>query len=135
MPAIAKDLDAISRFVAPAYVAMNVTAVCARRDAAFLSLTSGARGNALHYAEHVKNEAIESLTQEEAVAALTAAADAARDAALHVFRQFNSNDPAIESERIKAWCEADGRNHVRDFIRDHDEHHQALLSQLRASQR
>jgi len=68
MPAIAKDLDAISRFVAPAYVAMNVTAVCARRDAAFLSLTSGARGNALHYAEHVKNEAIESLTQEEGVA-------------------------------------------------------------------
>lgn len=130
----AKDLEALARFVTPAYTAMNLAAVCASRDSQFLGQTSGPRGTAFHYAEHVKNEAIESLSPEEAAIALKAAADAARAIALRTFQRLNASDPALEAQQIRSWCEAEGREMVRKFIREHDENHTAQLLELREFQ-
>ena len=55
-PLAAKDLNALAAFVAPAYTAMNFAIVCAPHDPVFLSQTSGPRGTALAYAEHVRDE-------------------------------------------------------------------------------
>src|SRR4051812_33713912 len=59
--ASAKDLAALEELIIPAYTAMNFAVVCATRQPHFLSESSGPRGNALNYAEHVKNEVIDGL--------------------------------------------------------------------------
>jgi hypothetical protein len=128
--AVAKDLNALAAFVAPAYTAMNFAIVCAPHDPVFLSQTSGPRGTALAYAEHVKDEAIVSLSDEEAAVALKAAADAARTTALQTLRAFNAQDRAVEQARIAKWCEGDARQFIRAFIAHHDSNHETLLSHL-----
>lgn len=132
---LAANLEAVARFVTPAYAAMNVAAVCAAKDSAFLSQTSGPRGTAFHYAEHVKNEAIESLSTAEAAAALRVAADTARDITLQTFRRLGNSDPAVEVRQIRSWCEAEGREVVLKFIREHDDDHPARLMELKERQR
>lgn len=133
--AVAKDLKALAEFVVPAYTAMNFALVCVRHDPLFLSQTSGPRGNALKYAEHVKDEAIASLTNEESVTVLKTAADAARTTALQTLRRFNSSDPAVEGASIKAWCGTDASNFVRTFISQHDSDHEMILRRLEQSKR
>jgi hypothetical protein len=130
IPVAAKDLNALAAFVAPAYTAMNFATVCAPRDPVFLSQTSGPRGTALAYAEHVKDEAIVSLSDEEAAVALKAAADTARATALQALRAFNAQDRAVEQARIAQWCEGDARQFIRAFIEYHDANHEALLSHV-----
>jgi hypothetical protein len=128
--AVAKDLNALAAFVAPAYTAMNFAVVCTPHDPVFLSQTSGPRGNALAYAEHVKDEAIVSLSHDEAAVALKAAADTARDIALRTLRAFNAQDRAIEQARIAKWCESDARQFILAFIEHHDANHETLLSRI-----
>lgn len=132
--ATAKDIRALADFVVPAYTAMNFAIVCARHDPDFLLETGGPRGTALAYAEHVKDEAIVSLTHEEAAAALRMAADAARATALQRLRAFDAADGETEAVRIKAWCETDGRQHVRAFVLHHDSNHQELVLELKRAQ-
>jgi len=130
IPAVAKDLNALAAFVAPAYTAMNFAVVCAPHDPVFLAQTSGPRGTALAYAEHVKDEAIVSLSDEEAAVALKAAADVARATALQTLRAFDAQDRATEQARIAKWCEGDARQFIRAFIEHHDTNHETLLSRL-----
>lgn len=77
----AKDLKTIAEFVVPAYTAMNFAMLCAQDDPWFLADARGPRGHAIKYAEHVKDEAIASLTEDEAAAVLRMAADEARSTA------------------------------------------------------
>ena len=74
----AKDLQALAKIVEPAYTAMNYAVVCVRDQPQFLRRTSGARGHVIQYAEHVKDEVIDQLTEDEAKNVLRSAADAAR---------------------------------------------------------
>jgi hypothetical protein len=74
----ARDLAAVSGFVAPAYVAMNLATICAGERGWITSQPRGARGVAIQYAEHIKDEAIQSLTFEEASTVLRTAANVAR---------------------------------------------------------
>jgi hypothetical protein len=134
-PVTAKDLKVLADFVAPAYTAMNFTVVCVALDPEFLAQTSGPRGHAIHYAEHVKDEAIVSLSNDEAVVALRAAADAARGTALQTLRPFHSPDPAMQAARIKAWCGNEARQFIRAFIEDHDNNHEGLLSKIEHARR
>jgi hypothetical protein len=124
----AKDLNALAAFVAPAYTAMNFAAVCAPHDPGFLSQTSGPRGTALAYAEHVQNEAIVSLSADEAAMALKAAADMARATALQTLRSFDAEDSTVEQERISEWCAVDAKQFIRAFIEYHDTNHEKLLT-------
>jgi hypothetical protein len=130
VPVAAKDINALAAFVAPAYTAMNFAIVCAPHDPMFLSQTSGPRGTALAYAEHVKDEAIVLLSDEEAALALKAAADTARATALQTLRAFNAQDRAVEQARIAKWCEGEARQFIRAFIEHHDTNHDTLLSRV-----
>jgi hypothetical protein len=134
--ALALDLRALADFVAPAYTALNYTVVCAQEDRDFLSHTSGPRGSGVHYAEHVKDEAIASLSHADSVRVLTAAADEARASTLRKLRELTAS--AAESEaraRVKAWCESDARLFVREFIDRHEGDHGAIEEWLRRAKR
>ena len=122
----------MSNFVAPAYIAMNFAVVCAQDDRGFLSRTSGPRGTALQYAEHVKNEAIASLTYEEAVIVLKGAANAARSVARRELYNQAIKSPNVSVE-IHRWCADYAIKFIRDMIKDHELTHPLLLQQIEAA--
>ena len=133
--AAAKDLKALAKFVVPAYTAMDFTMICAQDDPQFLSRTRGVRGTALEYAEHVKNEAIASLTYDEAVIVLKTAADEARSVAREELRKLAPNYPTARPGKITSWCRDEASNFVRAFIEQHNRHHATLLQELERARR
>lgn len=126
---LAKDLKAIAEFVVPAYTAMNFTVLCAQDDPWFLAEARGPRGHAIEYAEHVKDEAIASLTEDESVIVLRMAADEARSIARAEFRKVIPNRTYRYPE-ISGWCRGEALRFVRSFIERHDTEHPILLQQL-----
>lgn len=133
--ATAKDLGGVADFVVPAYTAMHFTILCAQDDPQFLSLTGGPRGTALEYAEHVKNEAIASLTYDEAVTVLKIAANEARSVARQELRKLAPDYPTAHPGEITSWCRNYARNFVQSFIERHDGRHEALLQELETAKR
>ncbi len=134
--ASAADIRGLAGFVRPAYLAMNIAAMCARGDPYFLSDTSGPRGTALHYAQHVKDEAIEQLTQADAVAVLKLAADDARNAARAMLYELaRPGDDVGTALAIKEWCDSKARRIVLRFISNHDDTHPASEQFLEQAKR
>lgn len=126
---LAKDLKAIAEFVVPAYTAMNFTVLCAQDDPWFLADVRGPRGHAIQYAEHVKDEAIASLTEDESVTVLRMAAGEARTIAREQFQKVIPNRTYRYPE-IAGWCRGDALLFVRNFIERHDAEHATLLQRL-----
>ncbi len=134
--AAARDLGALSQLLAPAYTAMQYAGLCARNPEWSLSEPVGARGRAINYAEHVKDETISALTYDDAVTVLKAAADAARAAArLQLRASVISRDAADESLRFKTWCDGYVTHFIVDFINNHDGDHVAFLEQVDLAKR
>lgn len=128
--AMAKDLKVLSEFLIPAYIAMNVSVICAQDDPSFLAETSGPRGSALQYAEHVKDEVISSLTYEESVVILKAAADKARSIVRQKLKKLVPDYPVARPGELTDWCRNDAENFVRDIIKRHDQNHAIFFYEL-----
>ena len=128
--AAAKDLNALAEFVIPAYTAMDFAVVCAQDDPQFLQRTRGARGTALQYAEHIKDEVIKSLNSDEAVLVLKAAADAARTVARQKLRQLAPSYPVARSGEITTWCHEDASLFVRTIMESHEIDHATLMQKI-----
>ncbi len=126
----ARDLDALAQIVVPAYTAMNFAMLCREDDPWFLLDTKGPRGTALHYAQHVKDEVIVALRQDEAVDVLKRAADAARATARQELRNVLPNYPHGQVGEITTWCRSAAATFVRSFIEHHDSAHDALLQEI-----
>jgi hypothetical protein len=121
--AAAADIHGLAGFVRPAYLAMNIAAMCARTDPHFLSDTSGPRGTPLHYAQHVKDEAIAGLPQADAIAVLKLAADDARRAArAMLYERARPGDDIGTARAIKEWCDTEAKRIVLGFLGNHDAH-------------
>jgi hypothetical protein len=131
----AKDLDALAGFVTPAYVAMDFTAICARNDSQFIPQNSGPRGNAIQYAEQVKDEAITSLTPQEAASVVKKAADAARSIARRKLQELRAKAPKNLRKEVDRWCSNQARSFVREFIDTYDRKHELLQRQMEAAKR
>jgi hypothetical protein len=126
----ARDLDAMAEILVPAYTAMNYALICGRDDPRFLPQTLGARGTVLSYAEHVKDEVIESISHEELVVVLTKAADKARSIAREELRRIVPTYPTGRADQIVNWCYGAAMQFVRAFIEHHDGEHDAILQEL-----
>ena len=129
--AVAKDLNRLAKFVRPAYTAMNFAVMCARDNPFFLADTSGPRGTPLHYAEHVKNEAINGLSEADAITVLKIAAGAARTTARRqLYGLAHANDDRGTAQAVRDWCDSSGKDFVLDFIRQHDVGHSQVIESL-----
>lgn len=124
----ARDLRALAEILIAPYAAMHFAVICAQDHPQFLSQTRGPRGNALEYAQHVKDEVIAVLADDEAVIVLKMAADEARSAARRELRKISPNYPAYRPSEITSWCANEASTFVRDVIDQHDRDH-AMLSQ------
>jgi hypothetical protein len=132
---VAKDLDALAALVTPAYTAMNFATICATNDPQFHFVTSGPRGTAVHYAQHVKDEAIASLTSDEAASVLKGSADSARARARQELQKLRATDPTAEAAQIQRWCGSYAKDFILGFIREHDDNHDVVLQQVRDAKR
>jgi hypothetical protein len=130
----ARDLSLLADLVAPAYTAMNFAVICGRHVSRF-SQPWGLRGSAIHYAEHVKDEAIASLTYDDAVIVLKGAADAARSTARQELRKLMSTDPQTETAQVGAWCLGYAKDFIVNFIEQHEHLHQAFLLEVERAKR
>ena len=124
--AISRDLIALSRFVAPAYTALNVAVICAKEDSSFLSATAGIRGTAIHYAAHVKDEIIVGLSDAEARFVLRQAADRAREVTLVELERLARRGP-VQAE-VRMWCQDTVRDFVQYVMNHHDQRHDQWLA-------
>lgn len=124
--AISRDLIALSRFVAPAYTAMNVAVICAKEDSSFLSTTAGIRGTAIYYAAHVKDEIIVGLSDAEARFVLRQAADRAREVTLVELERIARLGP-LQAE-VRTWCRDTVRGFVQYVMNHHDQRHDQWLA-------
>lgn len=127
----AKDLAALSELVRPAYTAMDYARLCAMEPQWLVTEPRGIRGSAINYAEHVKDETIKALTQEEAVIVLRAAADGAIAEAREQLRtKVILRDKAKEAVQFRAWCNTYVTTFILDFINKHDSDHESFLQQI-----
>jgi len=91
----------------------------------------GPLGLAIHYAEHIKNEVIELLAEEDTVTVLKIAADAARSNARTQLRaKVITANKAAESLQFREWCQGYVRDFIVEMIRDHDSNHHAFLQSI-----
>lgn len=111
-------------------MAMDFAAVCAQDDPQFLLRTRGLRGNAIQYAEHIKDEAIKSLNNDEALVVLKAAADAARTVARKKIQKMAPDYPTAYQDEIATWCLEDASQFVRAIMELHEVDHAMTLQRL-----
>lgn len=123
----ARDLDALAEFLRPAYTAMNFTVLCSQVDPFFLNETLGPRGTPLHFAQHIKDETITGLMEEDAKEVLKAAADAARSKARKkLYELARPGDDQRTATAINEWCQSEVRELIFELIRDHDNDHDRI---------
>ncbi|MFO1100745.1 MAG: hypothetical protein U1E81_21435 [Xanthobacteraceae bacterium] len=129
--AVARDIDALIKIVVPAYTAMDFATICREDDPRLLWDTRGPRGTVLHYAKHVKDEVITSLSHDEAVTVLTRAAESARATTREELKKVSLNYPTRRPGEIIGWCKGTASNFIRAFITRHDANHESLLEETR----
>jgi hypothetical protein len=127
----AKDLAALSQLLRPAYIAMDYARLCAMEPQWLVTEPRGIRGSAINYAEHVKDETVKALAQEEAVIVLKAAADnALAEAREQLSTKVILIDKTKEAVKLRAWCSGYVTDFILDFINKHDSNHESFLQQI-----
>lgn len=122
-PVVAADLPVLGNVLSPAYLALNLTVVCARGDPTFLADTKRLSGDVPSVVQHIKDEVIASLKPAEAEAVVRHAAEAARSIALGLLRSMSSGSDAEEGERVVRWCETTAKPFVRGVVGEHETRH------------
>src|SRR5262245_28148466 len=116
-------------------MAMNLAAICAGERGWHAAQPRGARGVAVQYAQHVKDEAIDSLTLDEARIVLRLAADAARARAREELYRLLSSATVTHAAAVAAWCNGYVQEYILSFIHEHDNGHDRFLQQLQQAKR
>src|SRR5262245_65888481 len=111
-------------------MAMNLAAICAGERGWHAAQPRGARGVAVQYAQHVKDEAIDALTLDEARIVLRLAADAARARVREELRRLLSPVSETQATAVAAWCNGYVQEYIVSFIEEHDHGHDRFLQQL-----
>lgn len=134
-PAASSDQGMLIRLLAPANLMMMVGNVCALQDPSFLAETAGRRGDFRFYAQEVKNEVSQGISDDEALLVLRQAADIAKAGALKAIRSLPADTPEIALSAVNAWCDTIVKSLVREYILTHDVHHtefELLLARAKA---
>src|SRR5215213_3601591 len=123
----AQDLVALSRLLIPAYTAMSYAGLCSMEQDWAVAQPRGPSGVAINYAQHIKDEVIASLPEKDAVTVLKMAADEARnDARAQLRDKVIVPDKAMESRRLRDWCNGHVKEFIVNLIRQHDGGHDSF---------
>lgn len=128
--AASADLELLSRLLAPANLMLMLGNFCAAENPSFLTATAGRRGDLRFYAQEVKDEVSQDLSDADVLLVLRKAADIAKAEGLKSIRMLQSPDPIIEIRMITTWCNTSVKSLVENYIRTHDERHTAFKELL-----
>ena len=132
----AQDASRLANLLIPAYTAMYYASLCGSNTTWAQTQPKGPRGSVVHYAEHIKNEIIQNLSQAESVTILTDAAGRARDVAREQLRsQVIMGDQARHEQRLVTWCGGFVSDFAAKVINEHDQDHDNFLRQVDQAKR
>lgn len=89
----AADLEGLTRLLIPTYIAHQFANVCVARDPDFLLGMDDKHGSIAAHVQHVKDEIIADIPEQDARSVLARAAETARAVALHEVRSLSNDDP------------------------------------------
>jgi hypothetical protein len=120
------DLTLLGQNLAPAYTAMNYDSLCGMWSGWYSIEPRGPRGSAPFYAQDAKNEAIRSLSDDDALTVLRIAADAARaEARKQLTENVIADSKIAEDARLTRWCQGYALDFIRRFISKFEVDHRA----------
>lgn len=128
--ALARDLNALSRMLMPADLALMVSNACTATDPSFSHDLGGPHGTIPEYAQRVKDAVSDRLMPEEVQIVLHQAADAARAAALRALRAAAAPNDVEEQARMHEWCATAVKPFVQAFVRAQEENKEDFSRQL-----
>lgn len=130
----AVDTDVLANVLSTAFLADNLSRVCAEQNRWFLEDTKGAEGDGRAFAEHLKAEILSRLSESDAGVVVIRAANAARAISLGLIHVMSGDSAASETERLVAWCETTAKPLVKGILAQHDIRHDLydrMLSQAK----
>ena len=119
----AVDTDVLANVLSTAFLAANLSRVCAEQNQWFLEDTKSAAGDGRTFAEHIKEEVLSSLNEGDAGVVVIRAANAARAVSLGLIHVMQDESTAAEEQRMAAWCETTAKPLVRGILAQHDIRH------------
>lgn len=128
------DTDALANVLSAAYLAENLSLVCAEQDRWFLEDTKGSAGNGRDFAGHVRSEVLARLTERDAGSVVLAAANAARAVSLGMVHVMGDGSSAEQSDRLSGWCETTAKPLVKGILAQHEIRHdlyEQIISQAK----
>jgi hypothetical protein len=128
--AYAFDLEALSRLLLPADLALMVTNACVATDPTFSNDLGGRYGTVPEYAQRVKDAVSDSLTPDQVQTVLRRAADAARAEALRAIRTIAVPNEVDEQARMQEWCATKVKPFAQNFVRNYDERLEEFTQKL-----
>ncbi|HZS56778.1 MAG TPA: hypothetical protein VFA65_20395 [Bryobacteraceae bacterium] len=123
LSAIASDLESLVRLLVPAFLAQNLTLVCATERPEFLAELSEKSSLVNSFADHVKAEVTMGMSENEAKEIRIVAANTARD---EVLRNLNAAKPEKADTRLEElnnWCRSRAKPLILEIISVHQTKH------------
>lgn len=117
------NTDMLANVLSTAFLAQNVTVVCAEQNKWFSEDTRGSAGDGREFAEHVKGEVLARLNEREAGVVVIGAAKAARAVSLGLIHVMDGGSDLEQGERLTAWCETTAKPLVKGILAQHDVRH------------
>jgi hypothetical protein len=133
--AFAKDLEALTRLLVPAFISQQFAVLCFAQDAQFLSDPSGGVTVVSSFAEHVKKEVTSDLPESEAKSVRVMAADSTRNVAYYELQLLRSQSSSIPPKALKKWCDRSAKPFILQITITHREKHIEFEARLRTAKR
>ncbi|MFG1315578.1 hypothetical protein [Xanthobacter autotrophicus] len=125
--------EVLVRVLTRAFFAQDLAIYCAQFDKNIMQKTSNKNGDVSDLAHHVRSEVILGLSANEAAVVVQRSANAARTGALLAIRRLYESDRDREQRRISEWCERSVTPEIIQYIRDHDDKHEAFVGVISAA--
>jgi hypothetical protein len=131
LAASAKDLDLLTRYLVPVFLAQHFAATCRVADPAFLFDLP--RGSEIvdDFSEQLKREISSKLTEHDAATVVVVAANTALQAARDEMRKLSLAYPKLPAEALNRWCRDDARPLILKVIRADQRGHEEFLDLIR----
>lgn len=131
----AKDLEALTRLLIPAFLAQNFTLLCAEEDPSFLPELDKAIPTANVFAAHVRKEVTFHLSKEDASMILIRAAHTARYISQKELNVLKGEQVDITREGFKRWCDQSAKPFIMSLIYSHVKKHAEFESRVTDAKR
>ena len=133
--AVAKEIEILIRFLIPAFLVQNYTALCEANDPNFLSELEQKAKSVEIFSVHIKMEITSGLTQIEAQSVLVSAANTARQAARDELQKFSPQYPSVPAEPLQLWCRDEAKPFILRVMDKHYQEHGDFLRIIESAKR